>query len=422
MASAAKDRTMRNALILAGLAQATVRCFALLMPVLAVFIARRTNVPPAEVLGWSLLGYLSYAVVALPAGMLADRVAARLLLVTAVFGTGVGALAASEAASGRALSFCLAVMGSCAAAAPPAGIALLARTAGDPAQARRWHRAIGRVGWVAMPAAIAALAMRVGWQPSFRVIGYLLCSLAVGTAFVPVVEMAPATVPLSGAERLRRRVDRSDVLLVLAAVSAAIGAWGALLVGPALLAANAALAPFGLTLSVILAISIAARPLIARRAAGNARAYVGLRAGASAALFAGAWLGGVALALAAAAFTALHLAAADDEQRRLAIASAARPATAYGLRAALAGSAAAIAIRIIQLTGPGGLGHPLLAFAGVSFVAVGAAAVMYARPSRRPHAVTGAAVAAPITALAGGAAAGEPAVALATPVAQRSPQ
>jgi len=48
------------------------------------------------VLGWSFLGYLLFGLGALPAGLLADRLGARVMLIVAMGGMGISALAAAE--------------------------------------------------------------------------------------------------------------------------------------------------------------------------------------------------------------------------------------------------------------------------------------------------------------------------------------
>src|SRR5512143_2386952 len=121
MARPTAAQNERNVLILTGVGHFSARWFELMFPTLAVALAHQQGLPLEQVLGWSFLGYLLFGLSALPAGLLADRIGARPLLLSGLFGVGVAALAASEAASGRALSICLAVMGGFAGIHHPVG-------------------------------------------------------------------------------------------------------------------------------------------------------------------------------------------------------------------------------------------------------------------------------------------------------------
>jgi len=104
MAGLSEAQNTRNVLVLTGVGHFSTHFFELMFPTLAVTLAAQTGLPLAEVLSWSFIGYLLFGLGALPAGLLADRIGSRLLLISALFGLGVAALAASEVAAPKPIS------------------------------------------------------------------------------------------------------------------------------------------------------------------------------------------------------------------------------------------------------------------------------------------------------------------------------
>ena len=181
-------RDARNVLILTGVGHFSTHFFELMFPTLAVALASQTRLPLNEVLGWSFLGYLLFGLGALPAGLLADRIGSRQLLVAAMFGLGVAALAASEAPNGRALSFCLAAMGACASIYHPVGMSLIAHGVAARGRALGINGVFGNAAIALTPVITATLCAQVGWQSTYRLVGYVMCALAVGCAFLRIDE------------------------------------------------------------------------------------------------------------------------------------------------------------------------------------------------------------------------------------------
>jgi MFS family permease len=212
----------RNILLLTGVGHFTTHFFELMFPTLAVVLALQTRVPLADVLGWSFAGYLLFGLGALPAGWLGDRLGARLLLIVGLFGLGVASLAASEAPNGRVLSISLAAMGACASTFHPLGRNLISRTIAERGRARRIHDVFGNAALALTPLIVAVLCARVGWQASYRLVGYALCAVAVACAFLRIDDRdqadpapPPPPQPVSAARR-------PLVLLFAAAVLAGI--------------------------------------------------------------------------------------------------------------------------------------------------------------------------------------------------------
>ncbi|MEO8605196.1 MAG: MFS transporter, partial [bacterium] len=230
-------RNERNVLLLTGVGHFTTHFFELMFPTLAVALARQSEIPFDVVLGWSFVGYLMFGLAAVPAGLLAERMGGRLPLLIALFGLGVAALAASEVESGRALSVCLAAMGLFAGIYHPIGTNLIARTIAARGTALGVNAVFGYAAIALTPVTTALLCVHIGWQNSYRVVGYGMCAAAVACAFLPI------EVP---AKTLRPSVDRAPVpiawrpllVLFLAAALAGVSYRGNTLLQPAYFASH----------------------------------------------------------------------------------------------------------------------------------------------------------------------------------------
>src|SRR5690606_34594357 len=203
-----------------------------------------------EVLTWSFFGYLLYGLGGLPAGLLADRIGSRVLLLAALFGLGVAALAASEVTSPRALTICLALMGAFASIYHPVGIGLISRAIAARGRALGINGLFGSAGIALTPVLTAALCERVGWQETYRIVGYVMCALAVACAFLPIHESEHTTHAADGAGPAPRLAWRPVVVLLTAATLAGVSYRGNTLVQPAYFAEHVSLVWYGAATSV----------------------------------------------------------------------------------------------------------------------------------------------------------------------------
>ena len=378
MARLSAARNTRNALILAGVGHFSAHFFELLFPTLAVILVGQTRMPLDVVLGWSFLGYLLFGLGTLPAGLLADRVSARLLLITALFGLGVAALAVSEAPNGRVLSLCLAAMGGCASVLHPAGTRLTARVLGPHDPAPRSTGMFGNAAIALTPLIAAALGGRLGWQPTFRAVGYALCAVAVACGFLRLDEPRAAAV---------RAPDRSApggaallplAVLLAAAVLAGISHRGVTLVLPSYFAGRVSAIGFGAATSLAYAVGIAGQ-FVSRWLADRfdaRRLYLTFHAISVAALLLMVGLSGLPLIGGGALFAFCSLGMRPIENRLLAqyapprwrgVASRGTFALTYG--------AGSLAVWLVGWAGAaGGLSYALLWMAGVVALLVAAAA------------------------------------------------
>ena len=115
----------RRIVHLTGFGHAATHYVELVYPTLAVGLAAETGLPLTDVLAWSFAGYLLFGLGALPAGLAADRLGARRVILFGLLGSGLSAIAASQVATGWPLALCLAGHGAAASCYHPAGTGLL---------------------------------------------------------------------------------------------------------------------------------------------------------------------------------------------------------------------------------------------------------------------------------------------------------
>lgn len=386
MAPVAAARNERNVLILTGVGHFSTHWFELMFPTLAVTLAAEQRVPIQDVLGWSFAGYLLFGLGALPAGLIADRVGGRHLLLGALFGLGVASLAASEAESGRALSLCLAVMGACASVYHPVGMSLITRTIDARGRALGVNGVFGNVAIALTPVLTALLCAQVGWQGAYRVVGYAMCALAVGCAFLPIDERTrlAAPRPLAG----RPRSLGAFALLLLAATLAGISYRGNTLLQPGYFAERVPALGYGLATSLVYLFGIGGQylgGLLADRH-DQRRLYLAFHALSLPALLAMAVLSGVPLLGSAAVFLFFSLGMQPIENSLYAHFTPERwRGTAYGLKFVCTFGIGSLAVWLVRWAdGAGGLSFAVLCLAGVValVVAVAAALVWSAGPPR----------------------------------------
>ena len=377
----------RNVLILTGVGHFSTHFFELMFPTLAVALARQAQVPLDEVLGWSFLGYLLFGVGAVPAGLLADRIGARLLLLVSLFGLGVAALAASEAPSPRALMLCLAALGAFASIYHPVGMGLISHTAGAPGRALGINGICGSAAIASTPLVTAALCAQLGWQSTYRVVGYAMCAVAVACAFLPVAEPHVKQVRASGT--VGERIPwRPLVVLFIAGAFAGIAYRGSTLIQPGYFAAHVSELGYGAATSVAYLFGI-----IGQYVGGAAvdrydlrRLYLAFHALSLPALVAMSALGGVPLLACAALFTFFNLGMQPIENSLFARLSPARwRATLYGVKFTGTFGVGSVAVFLVRWAdGAGGLSYALLCLAAVVLLVVVAATVLVTMPAGRP--------------------------------------
>jgi len=192
----------KQILLFTGCAHALTHFVELTYPTLAVVLAAEAGLPLEQVLGWSLGGYLLFGLGALPAGLAADRLGSKRVVILGLLVAGLSTLAAALAAPGWPLALCLAGMGLGASAYHPAGMGLLSRAVSARGTALGINGIYGNVGIALAPVTTAALATRLGWRGTLALSGAVLIATAALGAAMRFRE--PPTVPpeeLGGRER-----------------------------------------------------------------------------------------------------------------------------------------------------------------------------------------------------------------------------
>jgi MFS family permease len=396
MAESAESRNTRNVLVLTGIGHFSTHFFELMFPTLAVTLAMQTQLPLDEVLGWSFLGYLLFGLGSLPAGLLADRIGSRPLLLAALFGLGVASLAASEASNGRVLSLCLALMGLCASIYHPVGMSLIARTIDARGRALGVNGVFGSAAIALTPIVTATLCNHLGWQSTFRAVGYVMCAVAVASAFLPIDERRGGGDRATDATRLAPPANdpwtagsaRAGLaLLLVAATLAGISYRGNTLVQPAYFAMHVHEIGFGAATSLVYVLGIAGQYIGGRLADRHdlRRLYLAFHALSLPALLLMTVCAGLPLIGTAALFTFFSLGMQPIENSLFAQLTPARwRATAYGIKFALVFSVGSLAVWLVSWAdAAGGLRLVLLYLAGVVLCIVAAAAALLRMGTRR---------------------------------------
>jgi MFS family permease len=368
----------RNVLLLTGVGRFTTHFFELMFPTLAVALARQNSVPLDEVLSWSFLGYLAFGLGALPMALVGDRIGARLPLLVSLFGLGVAALAASEVTSARALTICLAAMGALAGVNHPLGMSLISRSTDAPGRALRMNGIFGNVAIALTPVITAALCARFGWQDTYRLVGYAMCALAVGCAFLPVQE--PPRRPITARDTAAPIAWRPLLVLLVAATLAGISYRGTTLLQPAYFAERVSEVWFGAAVSAAYLLGIAGQyvgGILADRH-DRRRLYLLFHACSLAPLLLMSVLGGMPLVVGTAAFVFFSLGMQPIENSLVAqYAPPHRRATIYGLKFVCTFGIGSLAVWLVGWADAvGGLSHAILCVAGVVILVIAAAAVL----------------------------------------------
>jgi len=404
MAALTEARNTRNVLVLTGVGHFSTHFFELMFPTLAVTLASQAHVPLEEVLGWSFLGYLFFGLGALPAGLLADRIGARHLLLIALFGLGIAALAASEAPNGRVLTLCLALMGACASVYHPVGMSLISRTIDPRGRALGINGVFGAAAIASTPIVTGTLCAWIGWQATYRVVGYAMCALAVSSAFLSIDERPALPRAHLGAADSRDLLTRAVVVplgvLLIAAMLAGVSYRGNTLLQPAYFAARVHEIGFGAATSLVYLLGIGGQyvgGLLADRH-DLGRLYLAFHALSLPALLLMMVLAGLPLMASAGAFVFFSLGMQPIENSLFAQLTPARwRATAYGVKFVLTFGVGWLAVWLVRWAdGTSGLRFALLCLAGVVLLIVGAAAALVRLADRHASAANTAAQMHPI--------------------------
>jgi MFS family permease len=358
MARAPYTTNERNVIALTGIGHFSTHFFELMYPTLAVILARDTGVPLQRVLSWSFLGYLLFGLGALPVGLVADHLGARRLLIVAMAGLGVCALAAAEATSATTITLSLAGIGLFASVYHPAGMSLISHTIAARGRALGINGIFGNLAIAATPVVTAASCSRLGWRGTYLVVGYVTCAVAVGCAFLKIDE---TPLPHHEAEGQRMGSEPSGMvlfaLLCVASMLAGISYRGNTVVQPAYFSQRVAGLGFGATTSLVYLLGVIGQYVGGRLADRHDLRwlYLSFHALSLPALLAMSFLSGVLLIGTAALFVFFSLGMQPIENSLFARFTPSRwRATGYGIKFVFTFGVGSLAVRLVEWVQSGG--------------------------------------------------------------------
>ena len=236
-----------------GFAHAATHYVELTYPTLAVgLVAQSPGVGSLEeALSWSFGGYLLFGLGALPAGVAADRLGGRRVILVGLIIAGLSAILAGASEPGLPLALALCGIGAGASLYHPAGTGLLSRAVAARGRALGINGIYGNVGIALSPLLTALLVEGLGWRAAFLVTGAVILAATLLFSRVRITEPGRAPEPESpGSGSTTRRAVLVFVLLCAAATLGGFAYRGNTVAQPALFAENISFMGYGLAASL----------------------------------------------------------------------------------------------------------------------------------------------------------------------------
>jgi MFS family permease len=194
--------TERNILVVTSAAHFLVHLYMLVYPSLALALQADFELSLGAVLALSFWMYLLYGVGALPAGILADLIGSKPMLVLCLLGCGGCAVWASVGSAGN-LPVALAGLGLFASIYHPCGMSLISQGVGRRGWALGINGVFGNLGVVFAPFLTGLLTATVGWRGTYLVLA--LPAIAVGLLAIRLPVRGPAVAPATASPGSNRR-------------------------------------------------------------------------------------------------------------------------------------------------------------------------------------------------------------------------
>jgi MFS family permease len=174
------------------------------------------------------------------------------MLIVAMGGMGIAALAAAEVEPGRPIAICLALMGLCGSIYHPAGMGLISHTIRARGRALGINGMFGNFAIALTPIITATLCERIGWQNTYRATGFAMLGLTTVCALLPIRERPLTPHPTTPVHAGSRQSNRTlFFLLCVAAMLGGISYRGNTVVQPAYFAEHVSLLSFGAATSLV---------------------------------------------------------------------------------------------------------------------------------------------------------------------------
>ncbi len=159
--------------------------YILVFPALVMPMSRTLSLPLSEVLNYSFWMYLLYGFMAIPWGLLSDRISHKLVLSSGVILAGAGMVFAGVAGSRGALILAFALVGLGCSSYHPAGTAIVSQGIRERGKALGINGVWGTAGMAAAPFIMGLLNYFFQWQRSLMYIGIIGIILGVALFLVP---------------------------------------------------------------------------------------------------------------------------------------------------------------------------------------------------------------------------------------------
>ncbi len=208
--------------------------FTLALPAIAIPLTTAFGMPLEDVVTLSFWMYLLYGVLALPAGLAADRWRAKPMLVAGIAIMGVGLIVAGAFPSPTIMTAALAFVGMGASIYHPAGLALISRTVRLRGVAMGVNGVFGNLGIALAPLITGVLTWAFGWQAALIALGATGLVTASWLQTIHVDEtIRPVTKPVVHDGVPKREMARYFVIICVALVLGGIAYRGNMLLLPA---------------------------------------------------------------------------------------------------------------------------------------------------------------------------------------------
>ena len=238
-----------------GFAHAATHYVELIYPTLAVGLVAQTPGVASleEALSWSFGGYLLFGLGALPAGIAADRLGGRRVILAGLIVAGLSACLAAACQPGWPLAVALCGIGAGASLYHPAGTGLLSRAVAARGRALGINGVYGNIGIALSPLLTSLLVESLGWRETFLVTGGVIIAATLAFSRVPIVEPGRAAPTAETTGDAGTGNTKAVVAFVLLCIIATLGGFayrGNTVAQPALFAENISFMGYGLAASL----------------------------------------------------------------------------------------------------------------------------------------------------------------------------
>ena len=179
------DKQEKRILFFAAAAHFFAHFYILVFPALVMPMSRALSVPLADILGYSFWMYLLYGFMAIPWGIVSDRISHKLALSSGIILSSLGMIFAGVAHSNGTLILAFALVGLGCSSYHPAGTALVSQGIRERGKALGINGIWGTAGMAAAPFIMGLLNYFFMWQKSLIYIGLAGIVLGVASAAVP---------------------------------------------------------------------------------------------------------------------------------------------------------------------------------------------------------------------------------------------